>query len=242
MKKTGQYKKLDQRKPIEHETLAKKATAVIRNMIITGELPPGVKITEFSLADAIGVSRACIREALIILEQEGLLTKVQNHYTQIVRFSENDVDEIYELRLVIETMALRKCIEDKTLNLQHLNQRLDKLSHPNSLKSEEQVIDWLEEDMAFHRDIVTASGNNRAVKLWESLSNQVIAMPYRAYRIHQELISSSTDTHGKIIQAVMQGDSDEAVKRLQSHITTSIDWVKKAIALQEQAAALEINR
>jgi DNA-binding GntR family transcriptional regulator len=228
------YFKVSKRKPIERETLAGKATVALRNMIITGEFPPAAKITEISLAEAIGVSRACIREAVITLEQEGLLTKVQNHYTQVVQFSASDVDEICELRLAIETMALRKSMARRNLNLERLDQHVQQLIDSMNLKSSDTIIHWLEDDMAFHREIVAAAGNQRVLVFWESLSNQVVAMLYMAHRIHPELIARPTDTHAQIVRAIRQDDPDEATRLLQEHITSSVSWVKLAVAFRDQ--------
>lgn len=232
----GKYFEISKREPIAHETLATKATAVLRDMIIAGEFPPGAKITEVSLAEAIGVSRACMREAFIRLEREGLLTKVQNHYTQVVRFTAADVDEICELRISIETMALRKCIDNKSLDIDQLSQKAARLVGSMNMESDDSVIDWLEDDMAFHHEIVAAAGNRRALRFWESLSNQVVAMLYMTHRIHPELISRPTDTHVIIIQAIRQDDYEQAANLLQKHITAAIAWIKEAVESQQPTA------
>ena len=229
------FYKMDKRKPIDHETLATKATAVLRNMIITGECPQGAKITEVSLAEAIGVSRACIREAFISLEKEGLLIKVQNHYTQVIQFSPKDAEDICELRIAVETMALRHCIDNKTLDLEKLGKKADALIDYNTQITDENVIDWLEEDMSFHHDLVRGSENMRALKVWEGWSNQVVAMLYMAHRINPNLISPS-DNHRDIVKAIRLADFEEGARLIQSHIQNSIESIKRAIAIQDTRA------
>ena len=230
------YFKVNKRKPIERATLAGRATDALRNMIITGEFPPGARITETSLAEAIGVSRACIREAVITLEQEGLLTKVQNHYTQVVQFTSADVDEICELRLAIEAMALRKCIDCRCLDLEKMDQHVHSLIDFMRFDSGDHVISWLKDDMAFHREIVAAAGNRRMLDFWEGLSNQVVAMLYMAHRINPKLITGPTDTHGKILEAIRQDNYARAKELLQEHIKSAVSWVKLAVTSHDRTA------
>lgn len=236
-----QYFKVSRRRPLERETLAEKAKVALRNMIIAGEFPPAAKITEINLAEAIGVSRVCIREAIIALEQEGLLKKIQNHSTQVVRFTAADVEEICELRLAIETNALQKCITQKTLDLEQMDDLVHRLNDSSASQSDHTVISWLEDDMAFHREIMTAAGNRRALSFWESLSNQVVAMLYMAHRVHPEMIASPHDTHGQIMQAIRRGDISESARLLQEHITASVDWVQQAVESREQPTGQNNN-
>jgi DNA-binding GntR family transcriptional regulator len=230
------YFKVSKRTPIERDTLAGKTTAALRNMIISGEFPPAAKITENSLAEAIGVSRSCIRESVITLEQEGLLTKVQNHYTQVVQFTTADVDEICELRLAIESLALKKCIESRSLDLEKMDKHVHNLVDSINLDSEDNVIGWLKGDMDFHREIVSSAGNQRMLAFWESLSNQVVAMLYMAQRMNPGLIASPTNTHAQILTAIRQNDYPQAKRLLQEHIMASVSWVRQAVSFREEPA------
>lgn len=90
---------------------AVKVQISLRQMILAGELPGGARITELSIVEKLGVSRTPIREALMRLEQEGLLQALPNGGYAVRTFSERDVTDAIELRGTIEGMAARLAAE-----------------------------------------------------------------------------------------------------------------------------------
>ena len=84
-----------------------RVTVQLREMILNGEFKPGERITETSLAKALGASRTPVRYALSILEQEGLVTSVPNRGYRVERFSMRDISNAIDLRGTLEGMAAR---------------------------------------------------------------------------------------------------------------------------------------
>ena len=89
---------------IVKESLAYKTLVVIRDLIMTGRIPPGSKLTERELADKLGVSRAPVREALIEFERLGLVVSKPNG-RYVIKHSAQDVAQLYEARRPLEKVA-----------------------------------------------------------------------------------------------------------------------------------------
>jgi GntR family transcriptional regulator of vanillate catabolism len=97
--------------PEEGGSQAVKAQLRLREMILAGELPGGVRIAELAIVEKLGVSRTPIRAALMRLEQEGLLEALPNGGYAVRTFSERDVSDAIELRGTIEGLAARMAAE-----------------------------------------------------------------------------------------------------------------------------------
>ena len=77
----------------------------IRDAILSGDFPAGMRLTELQLADEMGVSRTPIREAIRNLEQEGLVVMIPRHGAYVADVSIHDINEVYEIRTALETLA-----------------------------------------------------------------------------------------------------------------------------------------
>ena len=88
-----------------------KAQLRLREMILSGELPSGMRVTELAVVEKLGISRTPIRAALARLEQEGLLEALSNGGYAVRTFSERDVSELIELRGTLEGLSVRLAAE-----------------------------------------------------------------------------------------------------------------------------------
>lgn len=77
----------------------------IRDAILSGDFPAGMRLTELQLADEMGVSRTPIREAIRNLEQEGLVVMIPRRGAYVADVSIHDINEVYEIRTALETLA-----------------------------------------------------------------------------------------------------------------------------------------
>ena len=146
----------------------------IRQALYRGRFEPGQALSEAGLAAEIGISRGPVREALLLLVQEGLLTHSQNRGFSVVQLTANDLREIQEVRIPLETTAL-------TLAKPHVtNTDIEKLEKfKNTLVNafvEGDVILCSQSDMHFHSLIWERSGNSR---LFATLRN--LLAPFFAY-------------------------------------------------------------
>src|SRR5919201_229765 len=99
---------------IERESLSDRIAAKLRHSIITGALPPGTHLPEIELAQQLKVSRGALREALRTLPGEGLVEAFPNRGVFVAQIDEQDIEEIYSLRDLLETYAMRSVTEHAT--------------------------------------------------------------------------------------------------------------------------------
>lgn len=204
---------------IESKSLPNKAADIIRDMIIKGECPLGSRITEVDFAEALGVSRICIREAFLILENEGLMHRVMNKYTEIVDFNLEDIDEIYRLRTAIETTCLESSIERKSIVIPKMRRQVEAINKIAISNEQNNVMNWVKTDLCFHEMLIIQSGNRRALKLWNSLENQIKTLLYATLVKYPDSIKlERSNSHSVLLDYIESGDTQNAILNLKDHI------------------------
>jgi len=183
------------------------AYAIIKSQILNSELAPGSQITEQALAQALNMSRTPVREAVVRLEQEGLLTIVPRHGVQISSLSPSDMREIYEILLsleptAVELLTLRRPGPDMLAPLieacDHMEAALK--NDPPDMRA------WIEADAAFHNQLLMMCGNKRLMAMALTVSEQahrarMFTLPFRPAP-HQ-----STVEHREVLEAMKKGDA-----------------------------------
>lgn len=190
-----------------YKTVGQMAYDIIREAIIIGVLAPGQHLRQEDLAERIGVSRIPVRTALMQLEAEGLVS-FNPHKGAVVRtLTVEQVREIYELRELLESHALRKSIARMTsaraARLRELGTALDE-PHENSSLVEERV--------AFYRELYDVSENPVAVEIIEDLRNSV-----GRYLLNLR-VEHGTGGHRELARLASRGDADQAVAHLSEHL------------------------
>src|ERR1700759_4944316 len=94
-----------------HRTLAERAFGTLHTAIITGRLRPGARLPIEELAELLQMSPMPIREALRRLDAAGLVDNVPHRGARVTELSINDLEEVYEARLALETLAIRRAAE-----------------------------------------------------------------------------------------------------------------------------------
>lgn len=204
---------------IKSKSLPDKAADIIREMIIKGECPLGSRITEVDFSEALGVSRICIREAFLILENEGLINKVMNKYTEVVDFNVNDIDEIYKIRTALEATCLESSIERKQIVIPKMRRQVMIINKIASSNDPDNIINWVKEDLYFHEMMLIQSGNQRALKIWHSLENQIKTLLYATLVKYPDSIKlERSNSHSVLLDYIEKGDSLNAIINLKEHI------------------------
>ena len=187
----------------------------LRKAILNGELVPGQRLMEISLANKLGVSRTPVREAIKRLEQEGLVVIVQRKGAEVAGISGSQLRDVLEVRLALEELAgelacLRITEEDIEF-LRSMNQVfLKQINNPNV-----QVSEIAKADVEFHSVIYNSTNNMRLIQMVNDFSQQM-------YRYRLEHIKELKDRnilaleHEDIIAAVSARDvawTREAIRR-----------------------------
>jgi DNA-binding GntR family transcriptional regulator len=196
------------------------ATEVIREAIIEGRLEPGRRLKEEELARELGISRTPVREALLMLQAEGLVVATPNRGATVRVHAAPDLEDLYELRALLEGYAARRAAEriarrDLTL-LRRSCDRFDRLDPGLDLRG------VVRENLFFHNTILEVAASERL----SELVRKVIEMPlvYNSYRWYSgDQMRISAHYHRQIVKALADGDADRAELIMKEHLFEARD-------------------
>lgn len=195
------------------EMLHNKVCTVLRKAILKGDLKPGERLVQTDLADQIGVSRMPVREALRTLELEGLI-KMEPHKGAVVReITKEDIREIYELRTLLEPIALKKSMAHFTEQDIH---KLENLHKQMQLSDTEELYSEINEQ--FHKFMISQCESPRLLGFIESVSS---GFAQDTPMIVSGQIEKSNREHDEILNSIKQGNQENAAKHLATHISRS---------------------
>lgn len=189
----------------------------IRDVIKSGKLKPGDRLIETELANSMQVGRNAIREAIRYLEKERLLSTTPFKGAIVTDFSRKDLDDLFELRIVLEELAIRTMAKNLTKNkITKLESVCDRMKE---VAKEGTILETVDADLSFHRTICELSGNHRLLDAWLNLSHQLRAfIGLREHLYNDDKSEAILARHYPIVDAIKKGDENLAVK----HMTTII--------------------
>lgn len=203
--------------------------------IMSLEIAPGARISVDAMARQLGVSQTPIREALARLESEGLVIKTHLiGYSAAPQLSARQFVDLYELRLLLEPFAARKCAEimppEVIGQLAALCGEMEALSHREGLDAYAQ---FAQLDMAFHDQIAVSAGNALVVEALSRLHTHV-----HLFRLlfHARVTTSAIEEHQKLLAAIRARDPDSAEAAMREHIERSRDRFKARYPSQPRGA------
>jgi DNA-binding GntR family transcriptional regulator len=196
-------------------TTAQHALDGLRSAIGSGDLRPGDRVAQEEVALRFGVSIAPVREALRVLEQEGLLTYRPRRGYFVTELKIEDLHEIYELRRLLEERAAREAIktlgEDDFARIAAAARECEKAAARGDIAAQ------LEANRRFHFGLLDAPGQPHTLRLIQLLWDSTEA--YRAiyYSSPEERGTAVARSHKRILDAARSGDADALVAALDEH-------------------------
>jgi DNA-binding GntR family transcriptional regulator len=203
---------------------------ILRSEIFTGELAAGATLPERLLAERLQVSRTPVREALIILQSEGLVELVPNKGASVRTITTDDLVEIYTLRGLLESHAARLASEHATIT--QLDAMEDAQTRLRRMHARGSAADQAVADLEFHTAVTNAAGS----PFLATLVGQVLAftVSFRAnYKYPHERSQAALVEHDAIFTAISARDSDLAERLMREHVASSCDF---ALAQFDDAA------
>lgn len=193
--------------------------ADILNKIITGQLPPGSRLTEQGLAHSYHVSRTPIREVLISLQEAGLVERNRNRGAKVAAFGPDDVEQIYEVRSALECLAVRRAVH--RLALDDLLEIERRLLVANQCASEDWIQQQIDIDISLHQLITSQSGNRLLAKYLENISSLIHSLRLVGY-CNEKYALATGEEHLDIVRALTRRDAPLAECLLAAHINSSM--------------------
>ncbi len=211
---------------IVRSTLAEQAYSDLRQQIMSGRLPAGHRLLPEELAVTLAISATPIKEALVRLEQDGLVATETRRGAVVRRFTPADVRNLYEARQIIELHALTRGFDEGRIDAaftDSLQALQDRLLAQRALGSEAGLIDALGLDRAFHRLIVALAGNQTLADWHERVMMHTHTV--RVYSLLTYPLQPLANEHAAIIAAFRQADPAAARIALQTHLLLSRDEI-----------------
>ena len=190
----------------------------LRQAILRGELKPGERLMEIRLANQLGVSRTPIREAIRMLELDGLVIMVPRKGAQVAQITEKDLNDVLEVRLGLEELAVKlACQRITESELQKLYQASRSFEQMLETTETDDLQKLAQADVAFHDVIYQATNNERLIQLLNNLREQM-------YRYRMEYLKEPgthkllLKEHEAIYSALKKHDKAEAGSAIRIHI------------------------
>lgn len=198
--------------PIENVPLRVQVAGRLRAAIVSGRLRPGEPLVETALAQQMNVSRAPIREAIQILENDGLVETIAYKGKRVKPLTAREVEEIYSLREAFEVMAVRRIIERGT-SVAPLRVHCDAMLSAAKADDLEALV---AADEAFHHTLIQIADHELLLASWKNLYlriHQIMALRNRERPKLQEVAGN----HPPIVDALEAKDMDRAVALISAH-------------------------
>ena len=201
----------------------------LREAILKGDLKPGERLMELQLAAQLGVSRTPIREAIRMLEQEGLAVTVPRKGAEVAKMTLKGMEDVLEIREALDILACQLAC-DRITEEQLACLAEKKKAFEDSLKSGN-VRAIAETDVAFHDVIYDATNNPKLVNMLNNLREQI-------YRYRVEYLKNADnypkliEEHNAIFDSLANRNHDHATSSIREHVKNQAIAVKEVIIQQ----------
>lgn len=210
--------------PLSRRSLAEDATSRVRRAIIAGELPAGAPLPEDGLAAQLGVSRVPIREALIELEQEGLIEFDHRGRSRVRNFAEEDFEALFSMRSTLELMAANLVVHRITdEDIKELELMIGEQENAKNL-TELSLL-----DVAFHARIIQAARHRPLTACWRTIRSQIEVWLARSHRAqaerHLSSIHLTVPGHRRLLADLCSGNEQKAEAAMRMEMATWREWL-----------------
>lgn len=202
----------------------------LRNAILRGDLKPGERLMEMHLANKLGVSRTPIREAIRMLEQEGLAVTIPRKGAQVAKMTEKDLQDVLEIRDALDELAVSMACQRMTLEL--LLELKESMKDFEIATGSGDVRKIVEADEAFHNVIYRMADNPKLETIVNNMREQTYRYRYE-YVKGNSTYNQLIDEHAKIIAGFEKKDSEYVKAIMHTHLENQIEAVRVVIREQE---------
>lgn len=208
----------------KHKSLSEVVYDQLKQQILAGSIAPGTRMMEVELSEKMGVSRTPIREAIRMLEKEGLVEIRPRHGAYSSQVSIEEILGILEVRQNMDAMAAGFAAERGT------KEDFDRIAqyakgYETALASGN-LNEIIKCDERFHESIAEAGHNPTLVKIVTDLQNLVIRFRY-IYYTNPEIVNRMIEEHQEIVETIRSGNGDKARQVAMSHIDGLKEFIKE---------------
>ncbi|MFG2711290.1 GntR family transcriptional regulator [Streptomyces goshikiensis] len=196
-------------------TAAERVYAHVKQGVLDRRYEGGVLLTEGELAEAVGVSRTPVREALLRLETEGLLKLYPKKGALVLPVSAQEIADVIETRLLVEEFTVRRAVPAPPGLLDRLAALVEEQRRHAAAGDLAAV---MAADRGFHAEIVRGAGNQILCRLYDQLRDRQLRMGVALLHAHPDRIERSLTEHTEILDALRAGDAESAAAAVRAHV------------------------
>ena len=229
---------LTSKRPARQPALGDQLAEVMREQIVRRVLRPGTHLVEDSLAAQYDVSRGPVRDALRLLEAQGLVESRRRGFF-VVGLTQRDIEDLYELREAIEVVAATRAV---------------RLATPEQLESGRAIVremmtaadrsharEFAQADLRFHALLYEMGGNRRLIDVWEDYEPLVASLMQLTVEEDVDLHPSAHD-HGRLLELIVAGQADQLAAAMCAHLRGARDRMGHAVLAMIEAEAVPTGR
>jgi DNA-binding GntR family transcriptional regulator len=212
---------------LDRQSTPSQITDALEEEILDGSLKPGERLREAKLAEAFSVSRNSVREALRVLERKGLVRHVPHRGAEVIKLTEEDVDDLFRVRTVLEREGLAKVAGPEARAL-----LMEEVEGIEAGARDGDTAALLEHDLAFHRILVQQIGSPRLDALYVTLQRELRLALLQLDSADPIPTMAQVEEHREIVEAVQAGQVEKADEVLTRHLEVSAGRVVDLVAKQ----------
>ena len=187
------------------ESMSEIVRKAVEEKIIYGELMPGSRLFEEELVEQFNISRSPIREALKILEHDGLVLIEPRRGARVAQLSITDLDEVYATRVALESLAAAQAAEH--CGVDEKGRLYEDLSALENAFATELPQEFFKANVAITNSIHEISRNKTLARLLRSIAKQSFRYRYLAYSMEPDLMKISVGSNRTLVEAIVANDS-----------------------------------
>jgi DNA-binding GntR family transcriptional regulator len=205
--------------PARRRGLADEVADRIRDAIFDGAYAPGAQLREVELSEALDVSRGPVREALLKLEQEGLVRSAWHRGATVTALSTQDVSELDSLRGALEQLAVQlvvsRATDEDLAAIETMSGRMDRAEDEHEM---------VRLDIGFHDAVYAATGHERLRQAWQAIRSQVHLFLLTRVTVSSDgYLSRIPDEHRELVAALRARDAGKALDLFATHRRHAFD-------------------
>ena len=200
---------------LEHSTTVDRVADELRRALFDGEVEPGTPLREIALADAMGVSRSTVREALAVLVNEGIATRAPNRGVYVTELDPYAVRDVCRSRAVLEVAGIRRWDEAGEAARDAVRRALGDFIL--AVQSDASRAELTAAHLAIHRSFVALTESPRLTALADALTAEVRLGLAKVDRIRRNS-SDQVASHRSLLTLLERGDVEAAAQELDDHL------------------------
>lgn len=206
--------------PLDEDTRREKIVRAVRDLIVSGQVAPGARLTETQLAAQLGVSRGPLREAIRDLVESGLVISLPYKGLFVRAFSRRDLEELYSFRTTLEKMAFRECWNKRDAEARRsLRERHDALIRAGSSDRPDQTIEL---ELALHSWCYELADHSLLSKAWHRLRPNLQFY----FALHQQLADAACqrhEIHETYLACALGDDLEAMLTHIEAHMRQGLE-------------------